>query len=222
MNKLFLLAKFGISFLILLLISDEVKASDLKIIKSNDSLLQFELYPEVIELKKLLTKDGSNVILPSIKNTKIKQGIPGSPLEIVRKINFAVPEITGFRMVHQAIDKISYIDGVIAPYPSTNIDIDIAENNYEKNEELYKNHPLTEWISVRYGGIASDVHIGELDIVVARYNHQNKQIEIPEKITISISFKPSLNSKQTTNRPNYEFLINPLQAQKWGIDSEVQ
>ncbi len=208
-------------FVIVFLIAGFLHSNEINIIKSNSKQLIFEYSPEIISIKDYKTKDGKQFLLPEISNTKFAKTNIGSPIELIRNISFAIPAPNSYKIKNVEIIEFNRINGIIAPYPTTSITMDISENNYTFDIGSYNLFNGNEWYSHEYSGIAADVYVADINLAVARYNSETNQIEIPKKIKVTIEFTSSNLSTSNLSRNNYDFLINSDVAKKWRISNNI-
>jgi hypothetical protein len=192
----------------------------LKIIRSNTSELILEYTPVLNGFNEIITQDGQHTFLPQIQGTFIEQAKSGTPSKIVFAKNITVPGKDNFIIDNIEIQRTQQIDKLMAPNAKIVKTDGLPDAAYLIDNSLYSNYS-TDWVSLKYSGIARNRHIAQLSISAARYNSQSKQIEIPIKIIIKIGFTPSSsNSNFTTNDFDLPISINHNETKSWQIDNK--
>lgn len=164
----------------------------LKIIESSSKGIILE-YSPIHKGFKSFNINNIEVSKPIIKSTTAAFSESGAPIELAYQNNIVVPNQTGFRVTSVNINNLKTYAHFPAPFPTIK-DIDgIPSESYIINDKLYNNHKLSDWVSIKYAGLAGFSHLAQLKIMAARFNPNTMMYEIPESITISIQFDQNID-----------------------------
>lgn len=203
-----------ISIIALFVCSAFLSASNVEIIKSSSSELEFIYKPELTGVVTLEGNDGVTYVRPDFRNQDFDYRKPGAVAIGKHYLSIAVPSKNGFTLGKISSIGKNYIDGKIMPQPELDNLDDVAIEKYFAGEAYSDN--VREEVELKYYGIATSNHIA--NVIIPNYSIENGKITYPDEIRVQIKFDTkSANIKSKKNISALPFLLNKNMANSWAI-----
>ncbi len=185
----------GASILALLLLSlPEVLPAQgvpgVTVIRSNSTLLEVEVTPRIA-----WEETDAGDLLPVLEGgllggSEQNSPRPGAPITPQLILPVALPAPVGSRLEVLAVEYEPVRSGRLAPTPTMVADKEgIVTEEYRRNDALYSLHrPDQERVTLRYGGVARGLHIGEIVITPLRYDAASGRIETLKRVRLRLRY----------------------------------
>ncbi|OGU39632.1 MAG: hypothetical protein A2X61_11370 [Ignavibacteria bacterium GWB2_35_12] len=191
------------------------------VIKSTQDELVLSFTHKLLGFDTIYTIDGKQTFMPIIEGAFSNQTQPGIQSELISKQNISIPGPDTYQIEDIKVEGIRQYKGIISPVPDRIAKIEAPV--YHINNTFYKAYK-SNWVGIKYEGIARDRHIACLSVIASKYNPELNVIEIPERITITIKFKPVQSGQITSKSPDplsAMSSINYEAGNNWTIKPEI-
>jgi hypothetical protein len=167
--------------------------------------------------------DGKWMYVPKVAGAVLKNPVPGSPAELVMLADFTVPSKQGFTITSIETKGVQRFDKEIAPVGKV-----VSLNGTPKVHYVTKQQlPETQtdsWALAEYKGIGRTRHIAALKIAAARYDSQLAVIEIPQSVTVRITFTSKVNTSLLNGfqklAKDFKTTLNHDETVQWRLDAQ--
>lgn len=160
------------------------------VLSSNSTLLEVEIAPQI-----LWQQTNAGDILPVLDGGLLGGSdrispLPGAPITPQLILPVALPAPVGTRLEILEVEYEPVRSGRLAPTPTMVADKEgIVTEEYRRDDALYSAHrPDQDRVTLRYGGIARGLHLGEIVITPVRYDAVSGRIETLRRVRLRLRY----------------------------------
>ncbi len=201
-----------LSILALFICGINLQASDVQIIKSNTSELEFIYKPHLTGVAQIEGNDGQLYVRPDFAEQDFNYKDPGAAALSNHYLTIAVPGKVGFELGNVSFVGKNYIEGKIFPQPELEDLDDVAVEVFSAGDNYLSD--VKEDVQLRYYGIATSNHIA--NVIIPNYSIENGKIVYPDEIRVQIKFDDSKSNHTVDKTSNVlPFILNKDVAKRW-------
>lgn len=157
-----------------------------KVLGSDQHELRIELRPQVT-----LGRTAGGEVLPQIASARVVNlGAPGQPMRMRISIPVALPGASGNSVEVIAAEYGEPVSGTIAPVPRLVYGADhVADEVYQVDQKAYAAAaPVTPVATLRYLGVARNLHEGSIEVDPYRVDQATHQIRFLRSVTLRLHY----------------------------------
>lgn len=206
-----------ITILSLLFFSFVLKSqvNNLTIFQEDATNFSFSYKPTIINIDTIII-DGKRYLLPVFNEpTQILKTTGGTIVVVLTKL-IAVPDSNSFNLVSSLPQDFLNLNSEL-PDPLL-----IEKANYpqpQTNQPQPITLPEDSWCYTQYIGIGRNIHLAQLNLILAKYLPNSNSTTIPKEINVKISFKEVSRIGHSEIIQN---ILNVKQAKSWILDLNEQ
>ena len=193
------------------------------VVRSNTTLLELEVVPQLA-----WERTDAGDLLPRLDGGLLGgELLPGAPITPQLILPVALPAPTGTRMEVLEVSYGPVRSGRLAPTPTMVADDQgIVTEEYRRDEALYSAHrPDPESVTLRYGGVARGLHLGNVVISPIRYDAATGRVEVIERVRLRLRYGSAPTGPNLRPVRDAEGLraavINGEAVGEWAVRKEI-